>query len=357
MPLHHITLPALSASPGPIAVMHPLPNEQNRSVLALNHACELWKLNLDTGLAEKLLQVDIPEFNIQHPVQVVISKDGQYAAISNRFGRHAAVYDLLARQQMMKLSRDDYHSEVCTFPLAFAEIDGQSLLIHGTLWNRVDLTDVLSGELLSSRPQAEYEDDGYLNYFHAKLYISPDQQWVVDMGWVWQPVGIIRSWNVRAWLNNARESEDGVSVSSPWEMLVDWDLPAAWLDSQTIAIWGQVDGDFFDEEDLPDEGALPVVIVFNVVTGERSILLREAPAYVTTSPIENVFPHPQGQLAVDGDRLFLWGRGLNMTIWNRNDGAQEAVEEGFCPDLYHEEARLFLQLDSEGGISAWRHMP
>ncbi|SFF32015.1 hypothetical protein SAMN04487969_12569 [Paenibacillus algorifonticola] len=355
MPFHLISLPALSVSPGPIAVMHPLPDEQNVSVLALNHACELWKLNLTTGLAENLLQIDIPDLNISHPLQVVVSKDGQYAAISNRFGRHAAVYDLLARQQIMKLSRDDYHSEVCTFPLAFAEIDGRSLLIHGTLWNRVDLTDVESGELLSKRPNAQYEDDGYLDYFHGKLYVSQDQQWIVDMGWVWQPVGVIRSWNVRDWLNNAREAEDGASVSSPWDVLLDWDLPAAWVDSQTMAIWGQVDGDQLDEEDWPDEGVLPVVILSNVLTGERSTLLRGVPAYATTSPIEDVFPHPQGQLAADGDLLFLWGKGLNMTVWNRHNSAQVATEEAFCPDLYHEKARLFLQLDSQGGISAWRY--
>ncbi|WP_341280777.1 hypothetical protein [Paenibacillus sp. FSL H8-0537] len=357
MPLYHVSLPALSTSPGSIAVMQPLPDEQNRSVLALNHACELWKLNLATGLTEQLLQIDIPELNTYHPVQIVVSKNGQYAAISNRFGRHAAVYDLLARQPIMKLSRDDYHSEVCTFPLAFAEIDGRSLLIHGTEWNRLDLTDVKSGELLSNRPQTNYDDDGYLNYFHGKLYVSQDQHWVVDTGWVWQPVGVIRFWNVRDWMNNARESEDGASVGTPWHMLVDWDLPVAWVDAHTMAIWGQVDGDFFEEEDLPDEGALPVVILFNVVTGERSILLREAPAYKTTSQQEGVFPHPQGQLAADGVRLFLWGKRMNMTVWNRHDGVQEVTEKDFCPDIYHEEARLFLQLDLQGEISAWRYTP
>jgi hypothetical protein len=43
-------------------------------------------------------------------------------------------------------------------------------------------------------------------------YLSPDQEWIADNGWVWGAAGIVTSWSPRWWLEeNVWESEDGPS--------------------------------------------------------------------------------------------------------------------------------------------------
>lgn len=71
-----VTFPVLLPDPGNIIAMHAL-NATGLcpiSLLALNQEAELWRLDLHSGIAVKLLQVDIPGFNPAHPQQLVLSK-------------------------------------------------------------------------------------------------------------------------------------------------------------------------------------------------------------------------------------------------------------------------------------------
>ena len=76
----------------------------------------------------------------------------------------------------------------------------------------------MTGRLLTERtyappPGGKGRPEHYLDYFHGTLAVSPDQQWIVDDGWVWAPAGIPRTWNFRRWIEeNPWESEDGPSV-------------------------------------------------------------------------------------------------------------------------------------------------
>ncbi|WP_128103069.1 hypothetical protein [Paenibacillus sp. DCT19] len=373
MSFYPVPLPELHPSPGTLIAIQELteesPDPERIMVLALNDYAELWKLNLHTGATERMLQTNIPDLNLLHPVQIVISPDGAVAAVSNTYGQYAAVYDLLDGKEILQLSRDDYHYDVSTYPLSFAYIDQRLILVHGTEWNRLDLTDVFRGTSLTVRHTPIHNNDSsqntdepdtsehYLDYFHGKLSVSPDQKWIVDSGWVWAPLGITRSWSLDNWLSHVWESEDGSSIHDLWQTM-DWDLPSAWIAPHTIAIWGQVDEEMVDEEDWEEEGVSPAIIFFNAQTGERIGVITSVPAFNTTSPVEGVFPHAQAGMAADEDKLFTWRHGLDLHVWNCPTLTCVAITTKVHPQLYHRPAKLFIGLPTEDAphrLLAWRY--
>lgn len=356
-----ITFPALVPNPGTVINMHALRGTEPQAVslLALNQEGELWRLELHSGIAVKLLQVDIPGFNPAHPQQIVLSRDERFAAISNRFGQHAALYDLQNLQEVMKLSRDDYHYDTCTFPLAFAELDNRTVLIKGTEWKRLDMLDVKSGVLLTGRESPVFDSDDrvrpehYLDYFYGKLHVSPDGEWIVNTGWIWHPIGSIRAWHLPSWIANCWEAEDGPTAHNVWEYLEDWDYPIVWMDDQTLAVWGKISPDMYDEEELEiygDDKYSTILAFFDVRTGERKKLFVKMPGYRMQSDITGVY-YPHAQMAQVHGKLVLWGQDNGLSVWNAGNGDMEYAEQTLCPDFYHEHAGLFLQTDESGRFS------
>lgn len=231
MPFQSFTFPPLHPSPGAIVAIQSLPNDTTTTtttisddtvnVLAINEESELWRLQLHSGQAEKLLSIqNIPDLNIKHPLQIVISPNGRYAAVSNQRGRYGALFDLHSREQLpMQLERDGYHSDKSDFPLAFTEIpQGRTLLIHGSKWNRLDITDVLSGKNLSERTSPGFNKETntthehYLEYFHGQLHVSPDGKKVAETGWIWHPMPEVREKLNCAATYDRRENRDSLSL-------------------------------------------------------------------------------------------------------------------------------------------------
>lgn len=70
---------------------------------------------------------------------------------------------------------------------------------------------------------------GDVDYFHGRLLPGPSQQWLLDDGWAWAPVGIPAVWSLHAWLDGNRwESEDGPSRKRLAQG-DGWDQPCVWL--------------------------------------------------------------------------------------------------------------------------------
>ena len=72
-------------------------------------------------------------------------------------------------------------------------LDGRTLVVHATDWNRLDVSDPATGERLTLRdlPQPESgqpRPNRYMDYCHAGLSVSPDYEWIADWGWIWHPV-------------------------------------------------------------------------------------------------------------------------------------------------------------------------
>jgi hypothetical protein len=224
-------------------------------------------------------------FNRAQEAMLRVSDDGRFAAVANRRSVKGAVIDLSTGRTTMSIYREDYYAEHCPFPLAFVQKDSKSLLIHATQWNRLDLSDPETGELLTVRPSPKLEagkgrPEHYLDYFHATLLPSPDGRWIADNGWAWHPVGIVRTWSVERWLNeNVWESEDGPTTKNLCGQ-DNWDQPMCWIDSRTLAAWG---------EDTTSENDRSVFGLFDVESGVR----------------KRIFNVPVGPTFVDNGRLFV----------------------------------------------------
>jgi hypothetical protein len=199
------------------------------------------------------------------PLVLRISRSGEFAALANTYGQQGAVLDLRAGRVTMNLRRDEYHEDVSVFPLALAESDGRLLVIHGTAWNRLDVSDARTGVSLTQRHSPIWKTGEPrplhdLDYFHSDLSVSPGQQFVADNGWKWHPVGVIASWSLQRWVEqNAWESEDGSSRKDLCWRSYYWDGLLCWIDDRRLCVWGYGnDADWL----------IPAALIFDVHTGK-----------------------------------------------------------------------------------------
>jgi hypothetical protein len=257
-----------------------------------------------------------------------VSRNGEIAAVANGYGQKGIVFDLSTGNATMRLCRGNYHEDVSCFPLALVEANNRILVIHGTDWNRLDVSDARAGALLTEREPTSYKrgemrPEHYLDYFHCQLAVSPNQEFVADNGWCWHPVGIVSTWNLPRWLHdNIWESESGESKKYFCRRYYYWDGPLCWLDDHHLAVWG------YGED---DRWLIPAVRIFNVVTGEQ----------------ERWFAGPKGSLAFD-KYLFSFDNEEGTSVWDVETGERLLCEPGLCPDGYHRGAKQFLSL-LEGG--------
>ncbi len=81
------------------------------------------------------------------------------------------------------------------------------MVVHRTAWNRLDVTDAATGQILTGRTIAVGEPgrppEHYLDYFHDAIAVSPDGWHVADDGWVWHPVGMPTIWSLSRWLDGS----------------------------------------------------------------------------------------------------------------------------------------------------------
>lgn len=254
------------------------------------------------------------------------------AAITNTRGQLGLVIDLTAGKVTMELRRGAYCAYAGNYPLAFFELDGRLLLVHGTEWNRLDVSDPLTGEILTARtfviPEgAKYPEHG-LDYFHCSLSVSPNHEWIVDNGWVWQPFGVPTAWNLRRWVHeNVWESEDG-PTKRRLSQDFDWDAPCCWIEDRTVVLWG-----YQDSFNPP----IDAVRIYDVTTGR---MLRW-------------FAGPAGKLAFDG-YLFSYSDQHGTSVWDITTGERLLRDDTFHPACYHHGAHCFLSTLPDGAFQLSR---
>lgn len=324
--------------------IQPFEHEQENSWLALTANGQLSKLELtnsegrssvmvslsETTLAWIVEEVENPNFNYtywkpEHQIRLVISPDGQFVVIVNRFGLHGVVLDLSSGRIMRHLERGRRYAELCDFPVAISRYSGRLLLIHGTDWNRLDISNLTTGELLTTRISPLYDrtqpEAHYLDYFHANLAVSPDAEWIADNGWIWGSASLTTTWSLKNWLeSNVWESDDGSSRRKLFNR-EHRDDPLCWIDARMLAIWG-----YAEDEDVER----PVLRIFDVVSGERK---RE-------------FSLPEGALFFD-TYLFSCSPHRGTAIWDMETGERLHLDPDFHPARYHRATRQFLTLLDE----------
>ena len=240
---------------------------------------------------------------------------GRFAAVVHDYGHHGQVLDLRTGAPTLTLHGGRYHPETVPFSLTFIEYQGRTAVIHRTDWNRLDISDAATGELLTRREptrfgRGESRPEHYLDYFHGALHRSPGGRWIADDGWIWHPVGAPCAWDARRWLeDDAWESEDGLSRRVLCLRDYHWDTPMCWTGENLLAISG-IGSD--------DEAMLPGVRIFDVTTGAEVA----------------AFAGPAGPLFADGSRLYA-AAASGLEIWDPVTGELTGTLPGFVPASYH----------------------
>jgi hypothetical protein len=328
-----VALPAAAVDLAPVA-------SGSRPVwLLLTGDGQIGRFDADSGAWDLLARATVPaepdhEPWAGHLLRQHLHADppGDFAAVVNDYGRHGQVVDLRSGAVTLALDGGSYYPETVPFSLAFARHQGRAVVIHRTDWNRLDVSDAATGELLTSRKPTSYRRGEplpahYLDYFHGALHLSPGGRWVADDGWVWHPVGMPVVWDGQRWLqDDVWESEDGPSWRALCHRDYHWDTPMCWTGENLLAISG-IGGD--------DQAMLQGVRIFDVSTG----------AQVTA------FPGPAGALFAAAGRLYSAAPD-GLEVWDPITGERTGTIPGFVPARHHPAAAELAGI-SGGVLRRW----
>jgi hypothetical protein len=339
---------------GAIVDIAPLDGIQRSIWLMLVEDGRLIRFDADTGDSTVVAVSTVPREPDHEPFagrplspRVHVSSHGDFAAVVNDYGRNGQLIDLRSGRVALTLDGGDYHPETVPFSFAFVEINGRSLAIHRTDWNRLDVSDPATGELLTGRGPTRYargeeRPPHYLDYFHGGLTVSPRNSGVIDDGWVWHPVGIPTIWDLRRWiLENPWESEDGPSKLDTCARSYYWDRAVAWIGETRIAVAGIGDDDSAMVDgarlfDIPEAGL-------------------EGDAWHEDRPVAReiaIVPGPAGSFFSDGASLFS-ADPTGLSRWDPATGARTGRIATFHPKRYHRGTGELAQI-ADGELVRWR---
>jgi len=332
--------------------IQPLPHTANNTWIGLTTDGALFQVDLDKQKAITLTHLLPSELDLKQPVSLCIAPDGSLAALTNTLGKNGIVLELDSGRRTMQLQRDDYHSDVSPFPVAFFVHKGRLLLIHATAWNRLDISDPNTGILLTHREPTSYRrgeqrPQHYLDYFHGRLIVSPTHEWVADDGWVWHPVGCITSWSLYQWVEeNLWESEDGKSKKSLCWRDYFWGGPFCWVDNHTLAIWGY---------GRDDEWLIPAVRLVDVISGDELRWFAGPEVAPKGRTWREKLANFKGDLIFDR-YLFACSGQYGVSVWDIVKGTCLLQDDTFLPIGYHQGIREFLSLLPDGTFQLTRLM-
>jgi hypothetical protein len=275
-----------------------------------------------------------------------VSRNGEFAAVVNDYGRYGQVINLRSGTITLTLNGGEYHAETVPFSFAFANLRGQVVAVHRTAWNRLDISDPSNGRLLTQRDPTSYRTgeqrpEHYLDYFHGALYPGPGNMRIVDDGWVWHPVGALVIWELDRWLSeNPWESEDGPSKRVVCARDYYWDHGITWISEGKLAIGGIGEDDI---EMIDGARIFDITSTANPGSGWRSDSLW-AKEVIT-------FPGPAGKFFCDGKWLYS-SDGKGLSRWDPENGARTGHLQAFHPMHYHPGAGQLVQL-TDGALVLW----
>lgn len=193
------------------------------------------KIHLQEQRITPLKHIVAEGIDMEEGLSLHISPDGRYLCIVNRYGRYGYVYDTVLEGVVLHLDRQDYYYKVSAFPLAFFCKEHTTYLIHASNWNRLDITNLTELRVITTRDKLEYGSEHYLDYFYGELHLSPNNEWLVSSGWVWQPFSVLKFTNVENWSHhNIYESEHHHSGDiAIWSY--NWDRAMCWTNNHTLA--------------------------------------------------------------------------------------------------------------------------
>ncbi len=144
-----------------------------------------------TSVVVHNLENSILNFNLD--INLEICPDDKYFIIAQSKGEYCELYKL-GGERIKTNSRGTYHGDASDYSCGFCKLEGKTVVVLATAWNRLDMFDVESCKLLTDRLTTRMDATGkknkyYLDYFHSTLNVSPSGIKFLDSGWVWQPMG------------------------------------------------------------------------------------------------------------------------------------------------------------------------
>ncbi|MBR7747173.1 hypothetical protein KDM92_11315 [Undibacterium sp. BYS107W] len=314
-------------------------------LLVLTILGELYGLNLDTGVQTKLCEIVLPEIDHSNDhehfgiskFRLCSSFDGKCAAVVIDHGQIGLLIETSCGRIITHLNGGNYYEETVPFSACFIHFEGRNLFIHRTDWNRLDVTDPASGEIITNRLIAPYgsqekRPEHYLDYFHGKIIPSPNNNQLFDDGWVWHPLSVPRTWSIKQWLTTYPwESEDGNSIID-FPLGDNWNLPACWIDDQRIAMWGIPTWDKDEEMEMRQDSGVAIYGLSNSQTTiEKSI------------PFAN--KNKCNYLFSNGRNLYVvTDAGTN--IWDINSEQQVCELENFNPQIHNKHTDTLIAFNA-----------
>lgn len=264
------------------------------------------------------------------------SPGGRFAAVVNDYGRYGAVVDLERGGAVtLELDGGDYHPETVPFALAFTRHGDRIAVIHRTAWNRLDVSDAETGQLLTPRTIEPITPgslpEHHLDYFHGRLHLSPDGRWIADDGWIWHPTGVPLVWDLRAWLDGATwEAEDGPSMRWLPQRDSYWNVPMCFVGTGMLAVSGIGSLRW---------AMLPGVRIFAAASGDE----------VTA------FAGPTGALFADRTRLYS-AEPDGLHIWDPVTGHRTGRVPGITPSAHDRRGGFLIEVGARA-LRWWRAVP
>jgi hypothetical protein len=142
----------------------------------------------------------------------VMSNDGAYGVMYEKLGTKGLV--LHGNKCIREINRSYYHADVYEYPIAIVNLPGCVVgLAHcPEEYNRLELEEIVSGNKLSLR-LGESPD-----FFHSRLRVSPDGDYLLSAGWVWHPLDFIQLYSIHDALKHPEHLDEPLPMSLPDEL-------------------------------------------------------------------------------------------------------------------------------------------
>ena len=309
-----------------------------------NHA-DIRKINIVSGVCEKVISFKFQRFPTNALFHLYISADEDYLAVTCLFQGdyktksccEGAIINLQSGFEVLKLNAGDYHMQENPFPVCFIKHQGKTAVMHATDWNRLDITDLETGLIITERDiekMPEENNDSVFSEWAGVLKPSPNQERVATIGWVWHPFGCAYSFNLKRWLAGEKwEADSSIHRRSyaGWDGF--WDSSFLWIDDKRLCIWGVPSKDDYS---LSESN----VAIFDAETEDE--LLR------FSGPTKDVLFYDEflfSGIEKEGNN------NLGVSIWNIENGDLLHQEFGLKVDLYLTLSKELVKFEGQGKIS------
>lgn len=119
--------------------------------MGLTQSGYVLRLDVSERKSRELYRLADLGFAIDDEVALYVSPRSDFGCICQTSGQFGLVFDLTSGAITCRLDRGDYRPENSRFPFAFFESEGQTLVVTGTDWNRLDIINPANGAVLTER--------------------------------------------------------------------------------------------------------------------------------------------------------------------------------------------------------------